>query len=300
MNYNYFVSVRLMTFNHGNFIVDALDGINKQQTNFIFEVVIGDDFSSDNNLEKINKYRFTNKNIRLNILNRKVGGEYWIKRQKLGRLYNFTNIIENCEGKYIALLDGDDYWTDPLKLQKQVDFLESNMDYVLVGQSYRNKFYDKKKDKVIYSSIIKKKPMTLTLLFRNIIQKFPFEIFEAANGDTFLRAMLSDYGDFYSLDSLSPCVREVHLDGAVSTLDEINLWPRRIKTHEALLKYYKGEKKEKFYREKVARFRIKYNSMLLNKASFKRKIELIKESIKEAFKGYSVLYFIKVMIFNKE
>lgn len=125
------VSVRLMTYNHADFIKDAMIGIMNQRTNFLVEVVVGDDFSTDNTLVIIHSYSETD-NIKIKILNRSIGGEYWQKRQKLGRLFNFANILENCKGKYIALLDGDDYWTDPYKLQKQVDFLEANPDYGLV------------------------------------------------------------------------------------------------------------------------------------------------------------------------
>lgn len=129
MSNDYMVSVRLMTFNHAEFIAQAMEGILMQQTNFKVEVVVGDDFSTDNTSEIIKKFKDTN-NIHIKILNRNIGDEYWKKRQKLGRLYNFKNILENCTGKYIALLDGDDYWTDPLKLQKQVDLLESNSNIV--------------------------------------------------------------------------------------------------------------------------------------------------------------------------
>lgn len=128
MIHEYLVSVRLMVYNHELYIREAIEGILKQNTNFLVEVVIGDDFSTDKSLEIIREYKNTT-NIHFKILERKRGDEYWQNRQKLGRLHNFYNILKNCTGKYIALLDGDDYWTDPLKLQKQVDFLEANQDY---------------------------------------------------------------------------------------------------------------------------------------------------------------------------
>ncbi|OBX23243.1 MULTISPECIES: glycosyltransferase family 2 protein [Bizionia] len=125
------LSVRLQCYNHGLYIQQALESVIMQQTNFPFEVVIGDDFSTDDSLAIIDAViaKNTNTQITFHVLDRPVGGTYWKDRQKLGRLHNFANIIDNCQGKYIALLDGDDYWTDPLKLQKQVDFLEGNSNY---------------------------------------------------------------------------------------------------------------------------------------------------------------------------
>lgn len=123
------LSVRLMTYNHENFIIEALTSINAQQTNFEFEVVIGDDFSTDSTLELIKAFKFTNPNIHVNLLHRVKGETYHALRQKHGRIYNFFDILNHCQGNYIALLDGDDYWIDPLKLQKQVDFLEQNKEY---------------------------------------------------------------------------------------------------------------------------------------------------------------------------
>lgn len=121
----YTVSIRLMCYNQEKLIAKAMDGIMMQKTNFKVEVVIGDDFSSDNTLNIIKQYQNTD-HIKINILNRTKGDEYWEMRQKHGRLYNYYNILHNCNGKYIAMLDGDDYWTDTRKLQKQVDFFEEN------------------------------------------------------------------------------------------------------------------------------------------------------------------------------
>lgn len=131
MTTDFTVSIRLMTYNHEAFIAEAMKGIMMQKTNFKVEVVVGDDFSQDKTLNIINSFEDTEL-IKVRILDRVKGDSYWVKRQKLGRLYNFTNILENCKGKYIALLDGDDYWTDPYKLQKQIDFLEQNPDVNLV------------------------------------------------------------------------------------------------------------------------------------------------------------------------
>ncbi|MGI0107861.1 glycosyltransferase family 2 protein [Salinimicrobium sp. WS361] len=118
-----------MTYNHGGYIDEALKSIDEQKTEFPFELVIGDDFSTDDTLEKIRNFSFINPNLSVHVLRRQPGGSYHQLRQQEGRLYNFINIIENCKGKYIALLDGDDYWIDPLKLQKQVDFLEDHNEY---------------------------------------------------------------------------------------------------------------------------------------------------------------------------
>ena len=118
----YLVSVRLMTYNHEQYIADAMKGVLMQKTEFKVELVVGDDFSTDKTLEIIKSFDST-ENIEINILNRAIGDEYWVTRQEFGRMHNFINILENCSGKYIALLDGDDYWTDPYKLQKQVNAL---------------------------------------------------------------------------------------------------------------------------------------------------------------------------------
>ena len=98
-----FLSIRLMTYNHEDYIVKALDSIDKQQTNFDFEAVIGDDFSTDDTLKIIKKYNFKNPNLHIKVLNRQKGDEYGIERQKKGRIYNFTNILENCDGNRAIL-----------------------------------------------------------------------------------------------------------------------------------------------------------------------------------------------------
>lgn len=130
MRNNKLLSVRLMTYNHAEHIIHCLKSIDKQQTSFSFDVIIGDDFSTDNNKILIQKFISSsiNKKISYILLSRNKHDKYDISREKNGRLYNFVDILNHCNSKYISLLDGDDYWTDPYKLQKQVDFLEANED----------------------------------------------------------------------------------------------------------------------------------------------------------------------------
>jgi glycosyltransferase involved in cell wall biosynthesis len=226
------VSVRLMTYNHEEFITDAMNGIMMQDVDFHVEVVVGDDFSSDRTLELIRCYQDT-EFIHIRILDRSIGDSYWTKRQELGRLYNFINIIENCKGRYIALLDGDDYWSDPLKLKKQVAFLESNDDCILC---HHWQVISEKTDDGIYA--IKKAPTrghgyypspkasvqkvfanelrikTRSLLFRNFVIQIPDWFYNVPFGDVPLSMILGKHGQFGFLDEEMAVYRVT--DGGVS------------------------------------------------------------------------------------
>ncbi len=118
------VSVCIVTYNHDKFIAQAIDSVLMQETDFPFEIIIGEDCSTDGTREIVIDYqqRYPDK-IRLLLSTENLG-----KHTGNGRL-NFLRNLNACHGKYIALLEGDDYWTDPLKLQKQVDVLEKHDEY---------------------------------------------------------------------------------------------------------------------------------------------------------------------------
>src|SRR5690554_2569587 len=107
----------------------ALSRLLAQQTNFSFEIVIHDDASTDRTVEIIQEYAKKDSRI-VSILQTE---NQYSQNIKIWPNYLFPK----AQGKYIALCEGDDYWTDPLKLQKQVDFLEVNPDYVISWTNYQ-------------------------------------------------------------------------------------------------------------------------------------------------------------------
>jgi glycosyltransferase involved in cell wall biosynthesis len=118
------ISVLVMAYNHEAYIAECLNSILNQKTNFSFEIILGEDDSSDKTraicIDFAEKYP---DKIKLFLRLRK--DVIYINGSPTGR-FNFIESLKSCTGKYVALCDGDDYWTDPLKLQKQVDFLETN------------------------------------------------------------------------------------------------------------------------------------------------------------------------------
>jgi glycosyltransferase involved in cell wall biosynthesis/RimJ/RimL family protein N-acetyltransferase len=121
------VSVFMITYNHEPYIGQAIESILAQKTNFDFDIVIGEDCSTDNT-----------RKIVLGYAEKKPGKiKPLLHEQNIGAIANQMAVFSACTGKYIAICEGDDYWTDPLKLQKQVDFLEANPEYGLVYSDFK-------------------------------------------------------------------------------------------------------------------------------------------------------------------
>jgi glycosyltransferase involved in cell wall biosynthesis len=118
------VSVSMITYKHEQYIQQAIEGVLMQQTDFNYELIIADDCSPDNTEEIVKNIIQTHPNGHVI--------KYFRHETNIGMQPNGTFAGEQCKGKYIAICEGDDYWIDPLKLQKQVDFLEHNPEYGLV------------------------------------------------------------------------------------------------------------------------------------------------------------------------
>ena len=127
---NPLVSITVATYQHANYIKQCLEGILMQKTNFLYEVIIGEDGSIDGTQEICKEYaeKYPDR-IRLYIRDRKLS-QFVTEDGKVTRFNGIWNRM-SARGKYIAWCEGDDYWTDPLKLQKQVDFLEGHPEYGL-------------------------------------------------------------------------------------------------------------------------------------------------------------------------
>lgn len=135
------VDVNIAVYNHAPFLKQTLDGVLNQKTNFQFRILVGDDCSTDGSIDILREYE-ANFPEKIQVIYQPVN--LGLKSE----LRNGVILLLTSTAKYIALLDGDDYWIDPLKLQKQIDFLEANKEYsghchnawVLKGDNYLRKY----------------------------------------------------------------------------------------------------------------------------------------------------------------
>lgn len=116
------VSVKMITYNHEPYITQAIEGVLIQETDFPIELVIGEDCSTDRTAQIVMEYQKKHPDI-IRVIT---------SEQNVGMKKNSLRTEKACRGKYLAYCEGDDYWHHPQKLQKQVDFLESNTDYGVV------------------------------------------------------------------------------------------------------------------------------------------------------------------------
>ena len=209
------VSVCVQTYQHGDFIRECLDGILMQQTNFPFEILLGEDASTDGTreicIEYANKFPWK---IRLFLHHRKnniaIGGG------PTGR-FNFMYNLYSARGRYIALCEGDDYWTDALKLQKQVSYLESTPEAsiclhnsivvkngIAIGEKRKTKRF------TVYdtSHALKYKVLgpTASYLFRNVIE-LPNWFHSLYGGDAALLVLLSLQGQIHYMPDVMAAYR---------------------------------------------------------------------------------------------
>jgi glycosyltransferase involved in cell wall biosynthesis len=110
------VSVAMITYNHERFVTKAIESVLTQETSFPFELVIGDDASSDHTREQIETHRAHSPGVVRTL----------IRPTNIGMHRNLESVLDACRGDFIAFLEGDDYWTSNRKLQKQMDFLITN------------------------------------------------------------------------------------------------------------------------------------------------------------------------------
>lgn len=126
------VAINCMVYNHEPFVRQCLEGFVMQQTNFHFVAIVHDDASTDKSADIIREYAERYPDIIYPIY--ETENQYSKHDGSLSKIKD--EAIQSLNPKYVATCEGDDYWTDPMKLQKQVDFLEKNPEYVMCAHNY--------------------------------------------------------------------------------------------------------------------------------------------------------------------
>ncbi len=152
------VSVCCMAYNHGNYIRQTLDSFLMQKTNFPFEILVHDDASQDNTAEIIREYEANYPDKIKAVCQTQ---NLYLQEKTGDRLFLFPMV----QGKYVAICEGDDYWTDENKLQKQADFLDSHPDYTVCFHGVKKIFEDGSQPEIVYpTEEMMKGRTTLTFL----------------------------------------------------------------------------------------------------------------------------------------
>lgn len=270
------VSVIMITYNHEKYIEEAVNGVLMQETNFDYELIVANDQSTDQTDGVIKRI------LSEHPLSKRV---HYIEREKnIGMIANFIDAVRQSKGKYIALCEGDDYWTHPLKLQKQVDFLEQNEEYSMVchdaqivddvlGTSYLD--FTPAHQKQICST----KDLfgnnfctTASILFRKqSVSSIELPEFRVLAGDLFLKLLVSLNGLLFRMYEVMS-VHRITATGATVALKK-NM-PELIRSRILLFDYFNkisGKKFDKYLRIETLLMK-SYIEYLNSKSFFKKSL----------------------------
>jgi glycosyltransferase involved in cell wall biosynthesis len=185
MNNEPLVSVIMVTYNHEKYVAEAIKSVLMQKTGFSFQLIIGEDCSKDKTRKIVEQFAMNYPARIKAVLNSENSGVH----------KNAQNIYKVCTGKYIAMLDGDDFWTDQYKLQKQVDFLEAYPEFGLVHTDFNLLFYERKKIITNYNQR-KKIKIPEGYIFEDLIYS-PVPLIKTCT--TVIRNKMVDFDSFYSV-----------------------------------------------------------------------------------------------------
>jgi glycosyltransferase involved in cell wall biosynthesis len=246
------VSICSSTYNHEQYIRQCLDSLLMQETDFEFEIIIHDDASTDKTADIIMEYVKEYPDIIKPILQKE-------NQFSKGFIPIMTYVFPRVRAKYVAICEGDDYWTDPLKLQKQIAFLEASNDYVLCsgkclkrdGDTF-HAFRSSRTGVVTFTDIAHDNiVVTTTAVFRNIFTDGDFYRMSdylqyATNGDIFLYLLLLMNGKGYILPDCIAVYR-MHDGGVISKQPDGVKYSRVFQVRNILLRYLKDIRADEQY-----------------------------------------------------
>lgn len=234
------VSVLMITYNHEAYIQQAIQGIVNQVADFPIELVIGEDCSSDATCAKVVEAQRRYPDI-IRVI---------CSAQNVGANRNFQRVHSLCRGDYIAVCEGDDFWRDARKLQKQVDFLTHNPSYVLAYHDANivdeadmpvraSVFYERTHDFLSEELVLGAYVPMFTMCFRNVFRELPEEFFKVVNGDSFLTSLLGNHGHGKYQPDIQPSAYRLHSGGIWSALQDEDKAAKSVVTMFWLSMYYK-------------------------------------------------------------
>ena len=228
------VSISCITFNHAAYIRACIDGFLMQKTSFVFEILIHDDCSTDGTREIIEEYAQKYPDLIFPMFQ----NENQYSKGVRGMMARFN--FPRCRGKYIALCEGDDYWTDIYKLQKQVDFLENNLDFstcfhnmILSKDSNSSEVEltnSKNQESVLSILDLAEKGnfmFTASVVFRKPKVEFPDWLTDLPIGDYAIHLFNAQFGKIKYLDQVMGAYR-IHAGGIWGSFSKENLYDRWI------------------------------------------------------------------------
>lgn len=240
------VVINCITYNHAPYIAQCLEGFVMQKTNFPFVALVHDDASPDGTAEVLREYAEKYPDIIKPICD--PTNRYSDKSLDL----IMSEWINAYSPKYIAMCEGDDYWIDPLKLQKQVDFMEANPDYSLCFHNAFYLMYESRKvcifvdkycsdiDISVRDAILNWTAPTASMLYRSkLFQGFPNELTRIYSGDYSLFLILFARGKVRYIDQIMSVYRRVE-KGITSTVDMKFAYSEHIRFLESYDLFTKG------------------------------------------------------------
>lgn len=246
------VSVHVSTYQHADFIHDCMEGVLMQETDFPVEIIIGEDESDDGTREICKEYAEQYpEQIRLFLHRRE--NNIAIHGRPTGK-FQQTYSRFKCRGKYIALCQGDDYWTDPIKLKQQVKVLKEKKNLVMSYHISTNRVIGNSRgvSKSDADGTINDEARTSTIVYKNEISEYPIEFFEALNSDKFIKSIIRGIGDEKRLEVLRPSVRRIHTGGVWGKIGDINRLYERFVSEMKIQKFLAKKHSEGSNKEELA------------------------------------------------
>jgi glycosyltransferase involved in cell wall biosynthesis len=271
------VSVCVITYNHAPFIRDCLQSVCAQRTSFEFEVVIGEDASSDETLSICRA--FAKQDDRLRLLE---------SRSNKGMMRNFLDTLGSCRGEYVALCEGDDYWIDTQKLQRQYEFLKGHPSSSLCFHNALIEYPDGRHG--VWSDQSSPKTLSVPAMFSAWLiptasavfrspgsAGYPSYLQRATHGDLGLFVFLADRGDIGYIDRVMSVYR-LHPGGIMSSFSGVDFSERQVQFLREMNEWFQRKYEGPIY-QRIARLKMSVASAWAAQGSRRRALDELRRAL---------------------